>query len=525
VTELLTGTVAFLFTDIEGSTKLLHDLDDDYAVLLHDHQALLGEEIQAHGGRVVDTQGDSFFAVFPRVKDAAAAAADAQRRLSEHQWPQGVQIKVRMGIHAAEPELEHGRYVGLGVHRAARVGSAAHGGQVLLSNAAAGMLGDSKLELRDLGAHPLKDFDRPEHLYQLQVGGLPAKFPPPRTGVRKRRRRLLLALAALPIAAAAIAVPLALTGGLSSVKVGPASLGVIDPKTNKVVDAIDSGMKAPLIAAGEGAVWLADPQNSTLAKIDPKTRNIVDRRGVPGTDVFPTALAAGAGSVWITSAAPGPRSAGVVLVEIDPGTTGLRRSLLLAKKAATPSGATYTSAYLATDCCSVWVLDTDLGRVERLNPAAYKPRVIVKQGVGGYAIAHGEGATWVAGENSVTRIDPRTGGTATTAPLGEPTPEPDLTRANVSVAAGAGSVWFASVDGSSVWKIDPASGASAGTIEVGRGPSAIAVGEGAVWVAAKDGTVTRIDPRSSKVVATVDVGHPLGGIVAAYGKVWVTPLT
>src|SRR5262245_354196 len=258
MTEASPGTATFLFTDIEGSTKLLHDLGDDYAIVLRDHNTLVIEAVESHAGRVVDTQGDSFFCVFPRVKDAVAAAVAAQQALAGHEWPAGVAVKVRMGIHAAEPELEDGRYVGLGVHRAARVGSAAHGGQVLLSNAAAGMLGDSKLVLRDLGAHGLKDFDRPERLYQLEVNGLPAKFPPPRTGrPRRSRHRLLIALAALATLAAAIVVPLVLTGGSSGLDVGPTSLAVIDPQTNKAVDAIDLGFGSRLntpglyIAAGE----------------------------------------------------------------------------------------------------------------------------------------------------------------------------------------------------------------------------------------------------------------------------------
>jgi class 3 adenylate cyclase len=323
--DMLTGTVALLFTDIEGSTRLLHSLGDDYAALLREHNSLLLEAIEAHHGKVVDSQGDSFFAVFPRVKDAAAAAEEGQRRLSAHEWPRGAQVKVRMGIHAAEPELAGGRYVGLGVHRAARVGAAAHGGQVLLSNEAATVLGDSRLVLRDLGAHALKDFERPERLHQLVVDGLPRRFPAPRTGTAKPRWRLLLALCALPLVATAITLPLVLGGGSRTVKVGPTSLAVIDPKTNKVVGEIDLHAKASLIAAGEGYVWLADRDTSTLFKIDPRTRAVIRRTAIDPNGI-PTGIAAGEGGVWVGVA----RRTSLALLEFDPALGGLRRTIALA---------------------------------------------------------------------------------------------------------------------------------------------------------------------------------------------------
>ena len=178
--ELPTGTVAFLFTDVEGSTELLRRLGDEYTQLIDEHGRLLLEAFEAHGGRVVDSQADSFFVAFSRVKDAAAAAADAQRTFATHEWPRDVVVRVRMGLHAGEPLLAEERYVGLGVHRAARICAAAHGGQVLLSQAAASLLADNEppeVSLRDLGEHRLKDFDRPERLSQLVIEGLASEFP------------------------------------------------------------------------------------------------------------------------------------------------------------------------------------------------------------------------------------------------------------------------------------------------------------------------------------------------------------
>src|SRR5919202_60940 len=181
--ELPSGTVTLLYTDIAGSTQLLRRLGDAYAGVLAAHQRLLREAFAAHGGREVDTQGDAFFVAFPRAADAVLAVVDAQRALAAPPWPEGAAVRVRMGLHTGEPASTGERYVGLAVHRAARVGSAAHGGQVLLSEATQVVLRDQLppgLALRDLGEHRLKDFDSPEHLYQLVIPSPPADFPPPK---------------------------------------------------------------------------------------------------------------------------------------------------------------------------------------------------------------------------------------------------------------------------------------------------------------------------------------------------------
>jgi class 3 adenylate cyclase/DNA-binding NarL/FixJ family response regulator len=188
--ELPRGTSTFLFTDIEGSTRLLKRLGNDYALVLAEHHRLFQALIDEHGGREVDTQGDAFFVVFSRAKDAVAAALAGQRRVAATSWPEQVEVRVRMGMHTGEPALAAERYIGLGVHRAARICSAAHGGQILLSHATYAVLADEllpDLRFRDLGEHMLKDLDRPEHLYQLVVPDLPSDFPPLRgTGAPTR---------------------------------------------------------------------------------------------------------------------------------------------------------------------------------------------------------------------------------------------------------------------------------------------------------------------------------------------------
>ncbi len=177
MTELPAGTVTLLFSDIEGSTRLLQRAGDAYAELLAEHRRLLRESFERHDGHVVDADGDAFFVAFASASDAVAAAADAQRALAGHRWPEEHEIRVRMGLHTGEPQAIDGRYVGLDVHHGARVMAVGHGGQVLVSESTRALL-DESVQLRDLGEHRLKDLSGPQRLYQLQIDGLDAEFPP-----------------------------------------------------------------------------------------------------------------------------------------------------------------------------------------------------------------------------------------------------------------------------------------------------------------------------------------------------------
>jgi predicted ATPase/class 3 adenylate cyclase len=179
---LPTGTVTFLFSDIEGSTKLLQKLGDAYSGLLEAHGRILRSAIQDLGGTEVSTEGDSFFAVFPSPVRAVEAAARIQRSLAEHPFDQPV--RVRIGLHTGDGRLGGDNYIGIDVNRAARITGAGHGGQVLLSESTRALVERSLpggVAFRDLGEHRLKDLTHPERLYQLIVEGLPAEFPPPRT--------------------------------------------------------------------------------------------------------------------------------------------------------------------------------------------------------------------------------------------------------------------------------------------------------------------------------------------------------
>lgn len=178
---LPTGTVTFLFTDIEGSTQLLRALSHRYADVLSEQRTLLRRAFEVHEGIEVDTQGDALFFAFPTARDAVAAAVAGQRALAAHAWPDGATVRVRMGVHTGEALAKDTGYVGMDVHRAARISAAGHGGQVLLSETTHMLVEDDLPEsigLRYLGDYRLKDLARPQRLFQVIAADLPSEFPP-----------------------------------------------------------------------------------------------------------------------------------------------------------------------------------------------------------------------------------------------------------------------------------------------------------------------------------------------------------
>ena len=182
--ELPMGTVTFLFSDIEGSTRLAHELETAaFRQLIEQHHRLLRSSFSAHGGTERGTQGDSFLVIFRDAGPAVAAAIDAQRSLAAAEWPPGADVRVRMGLHSGEGIAGGDDYIGLDTNLAARIASAAHGGEVLLSDSTRALAARSLpvgVGFRDVGQHRLKGFEEPERLYQLVVEDLPDEFPPPR---------------------------------------------------------------------------------------------------------------------------------------------------------------------------------------------------------------------------------------------------------------------------------------------------------------------------------------------------------
>lgn len=179
--ELPTGTLTFLFTDIEGSTRLLREASSRYAALLERHNALIREAVDRHGGMEVRTEGDAFFCVFGTAPDGLVAAIDIQRSIASEDWTGTTPVRVRIGVHTGVAALGGDDYVGLDVDRTARISETGHGGQVVVS-AVTRMLGEAGLPdgttFLDLGEVYLKDLDRPERLFQLVIEGLESEFPP-----------------------------------------------------------------------------------------------------------------------------------------------------------------------------------------------------------------------------------------------------------------------------------------------------------------------------------------------------------
>jgi YVTN family beta-propeller protein len=507
MSELPTGTVTFLFTDIEGSTKLLHELGGArYKDVLAEHERILREALAAHHGRVVDTQGDSFFVAFRRAKDAVAAAVDAQRDLAAGSWPAETDVKVRMGLHTGEPQVGEERYVGLGVHKAARIGAAGHGGQVLLSRTTRELVEDELppgVTIKDLGERRLKDLERTERLAQLEIDGLPSEFGPLNTldvELARKRRRMYVGSALIGVLAAAVAIPVFAFGqgnGGGSANVPPNSVAVIDPASNDVVDAVRNvGGRPSSVAVGEGAVWVANTEERTLARIDPSTRD-VSRTTL---ELTPTGVDTGAGSVWVAHGILGSVS------RLGPDGTVLETI----EDAATRS----SGGSIAVGEGAVWFASAS-GEVAKIAPETNR---ILGGGIAGSlpsAVTTGFDAVWVAnaGDNNVVRINPRTNGVVGETGVGG-TPR--------GIAVGDRAVWVTSEASDSVSRID-APGGSVTTIPVGDGPTGIAFGAGAVWVAnSADGTVSRIDPATNLVVDTIAVGNRPVGVDVGAGRVWVS---
>jgi YVTN family beta-propeller protein len=512
VSELPRGTVTFLFTDIEGSTRLLRQLGRDvYDELLGAHRDIVEAAVAAHEGRVVETQGDSFFVAFGTAADGVAAAIDAQRDLAAYPWPEGAEFKVRMGLHTGEPKVGAERYVGVGVHKAARIGAAGHGGQLLLSSTTKELVEEDLpvgVSIRDLGERRLKDFERPERIFQLLIEGLESDFAQLKTldvELRRRRRRMYAASALIGVLAAAAAIPIFAFGaggsGGGQVVSGNA-VAVIDPSKNRVVNQAPVGAHPQAIAFGSGGLWVANFDDETVSYIDPQTEQAkLISIGAPVSGLASTGAA-----VWAVST---DATQGVaILRKIDPrfqsvGKPHRLRAFLFGTHAAS----------IATGPSGLWV-GADGALLTRVNPTTGKFTRHVDTGNIPGAIAEGAGAIWVADAfaNNVVRVD---GGlVAQTIPVG---------NGPSSVAVGQGAVWVADRGDDTVVRIDPNNNTPTAPIPVGHSPSGIAVGYGAVWVAnSRDGTVSRIDPSTNRVVSTIPVGGSPQKIAVGGGRVWVT---
>jgi len=490
----------------------LKKLGKQYAAVLAEHQQILRKAVEERGGREIDNQGEAFFFAFASANSALGAAVHAQRTLAAHEWANGDDVRVRMGVHTGEPAVGGERYVGLGVHRAARIGAVGHGGQVLVSNATRELVDGplTGVSMRDLGCYRLKDIDHFERLYQLDIEGLATDFPPltaERVAERRPGRRVLLgalvALVALLAVAAAVLVSRA--GGAPTVT--PESLVKIDADSNEIVDVIPVGRSPREVEVVGDYAFAVSEADGTLTRVDSRTGAVTNSGQYDASDGL-----AGEGEEWLWVASVGRQQVtrvDVALPEID--VTERVEGPHLPLRA--DSGATA----LGVGGNSLWVDRS--GAVERwhLHPLRLEQTYPLKpDDVGGRGIAFGYGAAWStlgSESNTLLRID-AVSGRATRIPVGRyPDGRP---------AIGFGSVWVAMYDDNKVWRIDPDTGTPQAIIPVGHGPWSAAVGSGSVWVTNQcGGTVSRIDPDTNTVVKTIETGYNPRWLAAGSNSVWV----
>jgi YVTN family beta-propeller protein len=505
VAELPRGTVTFVFTDIEGSTSLSKRLRDEYGEVLEQHQLLLRAAFGSRGGHEIDTQGDSFFFAFARAKDAVQAVVDAQRALIGHDWPEGSEVRVRMGLHTGEPAVGEQRYTGFGVHRAARISAAGHGGQVLLSNATRELVEDDLPEsvaIRDLGTYQLKDVERPEHLFQLVIEDLPSEFPPlkaPKVAAPHPLRRRATLLSALAGAIAAVAIPIfALGQGGSEGSIEAAagnSVGFVDRDSNRLVADVDVGTAPIDVSAGEGAFWVTNAADDTVDRIDPATRTVRQTIAVGSS---PGGITTGKGAVWVAN------SLDSTVSRIDPATNAVVQTIPVGNG---PGGIAYAAG-------SIWVANTGDDTITEIDARSGMPKKTLP--IAATELAFGAGSLWASERTAgrVARIDLTTGSVVQTIPVG---------NGPAGLGFGGGDVWVAnSLDGT-VSRINPATNSVEATIPAGNGPRAVVAGADGVWVSNEfDGTLARIDPRKNEVVRRISVGNRPQGVAISAGDVLVS---
>jgi YVTN family beta-propeller protein len=517
MTDLPRGAVTFLFTDIEGSTRLVKQLRDRYGDALAAHRRLLREAFAKHGGHEVDTQGDAFFVAFASAREAVLAAVDAQLALSGYPWPDDAPIKVRIGIHTGQASPVDGRYTGLAVHRAARICAAGYGGQVLVSQATQTLLEDEEedlaVALRDLGEQRLKDLDRIVRLYQVTGPGLTAEFPPlredkdaaapavaPPLPIYRRRPMVLGAIVFAILVAAALAfLLLGRSGGGGLSEVHPNNVGVIDPATNRVVAEIPVGIRPGPIAFGANSLWIGNIDDRTVTRVNPQTLASVGTISLENRT--PTGLAVGEGALWVAQGFLGKLS------RVDTQFGRVTNTLQVTTAS--------TAGTVTVGGGSVWAVYGE-STLARIDPASLRVLSRGTTGATPSAIVVAVGAVWVvnSADQTVSRFDPETFEQG-------PVKVVSVGRKPSGIAFDGSALWVADSQDDAVTRIDPGTH-STFTVEVSGGPTAIAADSDGVWVASRDGTISRIDPAQRKVVKTILVSNVPSGIAVGDGRVWVT---
>jgi YVTN family beta-propeller protein len=412
-----------------------------------------------------------------------------------------------MGLHTSEPDVGEERYVGMGVHRAARIGAVGHGGQVLVSGASWEVAHDEPGggSMRELGRYRLKDIDTPERLFQLDVEGLQQEFPPlraERAAPPRRVRRAVLLAALIAVVVAAVTVPIVLVGhhhssGGPFAAAGSDAVDVINPSNGRLTSSIQLPSTPGAITYGAGSIWVTMPNQGSVSRIDPET-DTVEQTVAVGDG--PQAVVVGDGSVWVANSVAG------TVTQIDPRQNG-GTAVNQIKVGNGPAG-------LAVGSGGVWVADAVDHAIVKIDPSTGTPSQPIPVDDGADALAIGDGAIWVLGASAgvVSRVDPVTGGVEDTTNVG---------NGPVALAVGGGSVWVANAEGGTISRVDAATNQVDGTVTVGAGPSGVSVAPGGhqVWVAnGLAGTLSQVSAATAAVGRTVSAhGRPQSVAVGAQG--------
>jgi class 3 adenylate cyclase len=489
-----------LFTDIVGSTERAAEVGDKrWRQIVSAHHALVRRQLKGHGGREIDTAGDGFFATFDQPAEAILCAEGIVRDVKR------LGIQVRAGIHMGEVEVHGPNVGGIAVHIGARVMAKAGPGQVLVSSTVRDLVSGSNLTFGDMGSHELKGVPAQWHLYAVEPRSQEAPDETPllvEEAPPKRRARAATVLIAGVVVTAVSVAAIVLTrgGGGETFTVGPNTVVKIDPKTGRVLGGAHVGTTPSSIAFGDGTVWVANFNDSTLQPIDPSDTNAGPAfGGLPGN---PTAVAVGGGYVWVTFGFQDKA------VRIDP----------TQHNATTPIDVGTGANGVAFGLGSVWITNSNQDTLIKVDPS--QPTQIttfpLESGSRPQGVAVGAGSVWVAEslKGVVARIDPETGAVIRTIPLlaGEPT----------QVAFGQDYVWVTDMSDDSVFRIDPKNDLGSTIPNVGNGPVGIVAGPEGVWVAnSLDGTVVQIT--ATGVVRLVTIGDfSVEGVTLSPGVVWAT---
>lgn len=523
--SVLQGVVTIMHTDVERSTDLTVRLGDELAQRrILEMKRIIREAVAQHGGREIDNPGDGFMMTFSSTRRAIECAVAIQRALSE-QAQEVDGVRVRIGLNVGEVVGADEHPFGAAVNAGARVMAHAKGGEILVSETVRRLAGTMPgISFRDRGRVQIKGFDERWRLYEV-VWGRPAagrpkpSRPTPSTSARPRsssmrgNRRWLLACAVVVLAVAATAAVVATSRSAQQTlrDVPRNSIGVIDVKTDRLVDAIAIGGRISGIAYGAGSVWAINADGKTLVRIDPSSAKITDTVALPAT---PTDVAYGAQHVWVASAGA------ALLLAVDPRYDSIDRRIHL-HQAVYNQGLRPSFSPLALGPHGLWI-GHNVSALSHIDPRRGTPVAQLTLDEPAVAIADGPNDVWVelGGQASLVAVNPITDSTDGETPL--PSFAVNGSALTPGIAVGSGAVWVAVYDTGQVWRIDPATRKPTDIIRVGATPTGVAADAGAVWVAnTLAGTVSRIDPHADRVVTTIHVGNQPLVLTVGHDRVWV----